>query len=126
MLGHKIYKKVVLVVLDGFGVATSSHGNAIGLAEPKTMDEIVKNYPALTLQASGPLVGLPWGEMGNSEVGHLNMGAGRIVSQDMPRITKSIQDRTFFENPVFLEAMEHVQKNGSRLHLVGLVSGGGV
>lgn len=126
MLSHKVYKKVVLVVLDGFGVATYSHGNAIALADPKTINEIVKTYPSLTLQASGPLVGLPWGEMGNSEVGHLNMGAGRIVSQDLPRITKSIQDHSFFQNPVFLEATEHVKKNGSRLHLVGLLSGGGV
>jgi len=126
MLAHKIYKKVVLVILDGFGVASYSHGNAIALSDPKTFDEIVQNYPSLTLQASGPLVGLPWGEMGNSEVGHLNMGAGRIVGQSLPRITQSIQDGSFFKNKVFLEAMDHVKKNASRLHLVGLVSDGGV
>jgi len=122
----KPYKKVVLVVLDGFGIATASQGNAITMAEPPTFNELVANYPATALQASGPSVGLPWGEMGNSEVGHLNLGAGRIVGQDLSRITLSIEDRTFFANPVFLEACEHVKKNNSKLHLMGLVSPGGV
>lgn len=126
MLQHKIYKKVVLVILDGFGVASYSHGNAIALADPKTINGIVKDYPSLTLQASGPLVGLPWGEMGNSEVGHLNMGAGRIVGESLPRITKAIQDRSFFKNQVFVDAMAHVKKNNSKLHVVGLLSDGGV
>ncbi len=120
------YKKVLLVVLDGFGIATPGHGNAITLAEPQTINDIVNNYPATTLQASGPSVGLPWGEMGNSEVGHLNLGAGRIVGQDLARITVAIEDRSFFKNPVFLKAIEHVKKNGSALHLMGMVSPGGV
>lgn len=123
---HKIYKKVVLVILDGFGVASYSHGNAIGLANPEALDYMASQFPSLTLQASGPLVGLPWGEMGNSEVGHLNIGAGRIVGQDLPRITTAIQDGSFFKNPVFLEAVEHVKKNKSKLHLAGMVSPGGI
>src|SRR5258708_1535114 len=122
----KPYKKLVLIVLDGFGIATASQGNAITLAEPTTINYLVDNFPATTLQASGPSVGLPWGEMGNSEVGHLNLGAGRIVGQDLARITLSIEDRSFFKNPAFLEAVEHVKKNNSNLHLVGLVSPGGV
>ncbi len=122
----KTYKKLLLVVLDGFGIASASHGNPITLAEPATIDQLIENYPATTLQASGPSVGLPWGEMGNSEVGHLNLGAGRIVGQDLSRITLSIKDRSFFKNPVFLESIEHVKRNNSALHLVGLISPGGV
>src|SRR5581483_6813536 len=123
---HQIYKKVVLVVLDGFGIAPVRPGNAIAQARTPTLDYFVSNFPALTLQASGPLVGLPWGEMGNSEVGHLNLGAGRIVGQDQPRITLSIQSGEFFKNPVFLQAVQHVKDNNSSLHLIGLVSAGGV
>lgn len=123
---HKTYKKVALVILDGFGVAPASHGNAISNAKMPNLDYIVSSFPSLTLQASGPLVGLPWGEMGNSEVGHLNIGAGRIVGQDLPRITSAIQSGDFFKNPVLLEAIEHTKKNNSSLHLLGLVSAGGV
>ncbi len=123
---HKVYKKVVLVIFDGFGVAPDGRGNGITQAQTPTFDYIVSNFPCLTLQASGPLVGLPWGEMGNSEVGHLNIGAGRIVGQDLPRITASIQSGEFFKNPVFLEAMDHVLKNNSSLHLMGMNSPGGV
>ncbi len=120
------YKKVVLIVLDGFGIATHSSGNAITNAKPAAFDYLVNNYPATTLQASGPTVGLPWGEVGNSEVGHLNLGAGRIVAQDLPRITLAIEDRSFFTNKEFLQAAEHVKKNNSSLHIVGLDSPGGV
>jgi len=123
---HKIYKKAVLVVLDGFGVASYGHGNAIAQAQPEVLDYIVSHYPSLTLQASGPLVGLPWGEMGNSEVGHLNIGAGRIVGQDLPRINAAIQNGEFFKNPAFLAACDHVKKNNSQLHLAGMISGGNV
>lgn len=123
---HKPYKKVVLVVLDGFGVASYSHGNAIALAEPDSLDNLVAHYPSASLLASGPVVGLPWGEVGNSEVGHLNIGAGRIVGQDLPRINAAIQDKTFFDNKAFLAACEHVKKNSSKLHLLGMVSIGGV
>lgn len=122
----KTYKKLLLIVLDGFGIASASQANPITLAEPMTFDNLIENYPATTLQASGPSVGLPWGEMGNSEVGHLNLGAGRIVGQDLSRITLAIEDRSFFKNPIFLEAIEHVKKTDSALHLVGLISPGGV
>lgn len=123
---HQTYKKVVLVVLDGFGVASYSHGNAIALAQPDSLDNLVSHYPAITLLAAGPVVGLPWGEVGNSEVGHLNIGAGRIVGQDLPRINAAIQDKTFFKNESLLAACEHVKKNNSKLHLMGMVSAGGV
>jgi len=125
-MNFKPYKKLLLIVLDGFGIATPSHGNAITLAEPQTINSLIDNYPSTVLQASGPAVGLPWGEMGNSEVGHLNLGAGRIVGQDLSRVTLSIEDRSFFKNPAFLEAIDHAKKNSSALHLVGLVSPGGV
>jgi 2,3-bisphosphoglycerate-independent phosphoglycerate mutase len=120
------YKKVVLVVLDGFGIASYSHGNAIALANPQSLDRLVSSYPAMTLLASGPVVGLPWGEVGNSEVGHLNIGAGRIVGQDLPRINAAIQDRTFFSNEAFIGACNHVKQNKSKLHLMGMISAGGV
>ncbi len=123
---HKIYKKVVLVILDGFGVAPAGRGNAISRASTPALNFIVGNFPSLTLQASGPLVGLPWGEMGNSEVGHLNIGAGRIVGQDLPRISGAIQSGEFFKNPVFLASLDHCKKNNSSLHLIGMVSPGGV
>ncbi|MDR3643183.1 MAG: 2,3-bisphosphoglycerate-independent phosphoglycerate mutase [Candidatus Doudnabacteria bacterium] len=126
LMKHKIYKKVALVILDGFGVAPAGRGNAISRAKTPTLDYLVDNYPSLTLQASGPLVGLPWGEMGNSEVGHLNIGAGRIVGQDLPRISNSIQNGGFFSNAVLVEAVEHAKKFNSSLHLVGMVSPGGV
>ncbi len=122
----RVYKKIVLVVLDGFGVATYGHGNAIALANPDALNSMVAHYPSLTLLASGPVVGLPWGEMGNSEVGHLNMGAGRIVGQDLPRINESISNGSFFKNEVFLEAINHVKTNNSKLHLLGMVSEGNV
>lgn len=123
---HKKYKKVILVILDGFGVASYSRGNAIALAGPEVLNYLVGQFPSATLQASGPLVGLPWGEMGNSEVGHLNIGAGRIVGQDLPRVTNSIQTGEFFRNKEFLAAMNHVKQNSSTLHLVGMISPGGV
>ncbi len=126
MLKPKLYKKVVLIVLDGFGVASPSRGNAISLAGTPHLDELVNAYPSTTLQASGPLVGLPWGEMGNSEVGHLNIGAGRIVAQDLPRINNSIGTGEFYKNSALVGACEHVKRNNSSLHIMGLGSGGGV
>lgn len=125
-MAYKLYKKVVLVILDGFGIASASVGNAISQAKVPTFDYIVNNFPSMSLQASGPLVGLPWGEMGNSEVGHLNIGAGRIVGQDLPRITSSIQNGEFLRNSAFLKAVKHVKKNNSCFHLLGMVSPGGV
>lgn len=120
------YKQLILLILDGFGTASIAEGNAISLANPPNLNYLADHFPKTTLQASGPTVGLPWGEKGNSEVGHLNIGAGRIVSQDLPRINKDISNGEFFRNPSFLSATAHVKKNHSRLHLVGLVSLGGV
>lgn len=125
-MNNPTYKKLLLVVLDGFGVATASQSNAVTMANPPTFNYLVDNFPVTTLQASGPSVGLPWGEMGNSEVGHLNLGAGRIVGQDLSRITMAIEDRSFFKNAAFMKAANHVRKNKSNLHLIGLVSPGGV
>lgn len=122
----KPYKKILLIVLDGFGIATKSRGNPVLASDPKTINHLVNTYISTTLQASGPAVGLPWGENGNSEAGHLNIGSGRIVGQDLPRITLAIEDRSFFNNPAFKEAIEHVKKNNSNLHLMGMVSPGGL
>jgi len=122
----KSIRSVVLIVLDGWGIAPPSQGNAITLAKTPIFNKLITSYPVFTLQASGEAVGLPWGEMGNSEVGHLNLGAGRIVWQTLPRINRSITDGSFFKNQVFLKAVEHVKKNKSNLHLLGLVSNGAV
>jgi len=114
------------MILDGYGLNPRKDHNAIAEAETPVMDRLMKEYPFVQGQASGEYVGLPDGQMGNSEVGHLNMGAGRIVYQDLTRITKSIKDGDFFENPALKGAMENVKKNNSSLHLYGLVSDGGV
>ena len=117
---------VVLLVLDGFGVAAPSRGNAITLAYTPHLNQLLRDYPSITLQASGEVVGLPWGEMGNSEVGHLNIGGGKIIYQSLPYINKSIADGSFFQNEAFLEACKHVREHNSTLHLMGLVSDGGI
>ncbi len=119
-------KPVVLMILDGYGLNEKSEGNAVALAKTPVMDELMRTCPFVRGNASGMAVGLPDGQMGNSEVGHLNMGAGRIVYQELTRITKEIQDGTFFENPALLHAVENCKKNGSALHLMGLLSDGGV
>lgn len=119
-------KPVVLIILDGWGLAPSGPGNAVSLAKTPNMDSLWASFPHCQLKASGEAVGLPSGEMGNSEVGHLTLGAGRIVYQDLPRINMAIADGTFFTNPAFLTVATHVKKNHSRLHLMGLVSPGGV
>jgi len=115
-----------LIILDGFGLSESVRGNAIAHAKTPNIDNLREKYPTCTLQASGEAVGLPEGQMGNSEVGHLNIGAGRIVYQDLTRISKAISDKTLFRNPVLKKAIEHVKTHGSCLHLMGLVSDGGV
>jgi 2,3-bisphosphoglycerate-independent phosphoglycerate mutase len=120
------YKPVVLVIMDGWGVAPSVDGNAITQADTPNFTKFLKNYPTMTVHASGNEVGLLFGEMGNSEVGHLNIGAGRVYYQSCPRINRAIDDSSFFDNPYFLAAVEHVKKNNSKLHLVGLVSSGNV
>jgi 2,3-bisphosphoglycerate-independent phosphoglycerate mutase len=119
-------KPVVLMVLDGYGLNERADGNAIAMANTPVMDQLMKECPFVQGQASGLAVGLPDGQMGNSEVGHMNIGAGRIIYQDLTRITKSIEDGDFFENKALLAAMENCKKNDSDLHLWGLLSDGGV
>ena len=119
-------KPVMLMILDGFGIAPKSEGNAVSLAKKPNFDRLIEKYPNSQLQASGLEVGLPEGQMGNSEVGHLNIGSGRIVYQELTRITKAIADGDFFENEALKIAMDNAKKNGSALHLMGLLSDGGV
>lgn len=119
-------KPTVLLILDGYGLNDRKEGNAVAQAKTPVMDRLMKEYPFKKGNASGMFVGLPDGQMGNSEVGHLNMGAGRIVYQDLTRITKEIQDGDFFKNEALLSAVENCKMNGSDLHLYGLVSDGGV
>ena len=119
-------KPTVLMILDGYGLNENTNGNAVAQAATPVMDKLMAEYPFVKGNASGMAVGLPDGQMGNSEVGHLNMGAGRIVYQDLTKITKAIQDGDFFENKALLAACENVKKNDSALHLFGLVSDGGV
>ena len=117
---------VVLIIMDGYGLAPADQGNAMSIAKQPVLDKLLAEYPSTTLSASGMDVGLPEGQMGNSEVGHTNIGAGRVVYQDLPRITKDIQDGTFFENEAFVQAIENCKKHDSALHLMGLMSDGGV
>lgn len=119
-------KPTVLMILDGYGLNTETKGNAVAEAATPVMDKLMADYPFVEGNASGMAVGLPEGQMGNSEVGHLNMGAGRIVYQDLTKITKAIQDGDFFENEALLAACENAKANDSALHLFGLVSDGGV
>jgi len=119
-------KPVVLVILDGWGIAPPSKGNGITLAKKPVFDHLVSTYPVMTLQASGEAVGLSWGEMGNSEVGHLNLGSGKIIYQTLPRINKAIETGTLNKNKALQKAIDYAKKNKSRLHLMGLVSNGGV
>ncbi len=119
-------KPVVLMVLDGYGLNDRTEGNAIALANTPVMDKLMKECPFVKGNASGLAVGLPDGQMGNSEVGHMNIGAGRIIYQDLTRITKDIEDGTFYNNETLLRAMENCRKNDSDLHLWGLLSDGGV
>lgn len=119
-------KTTVLMILDGYGLSDSVKGNAIAQAKTPVMDKLMAECPFVKGNASGLAVGLPDGQMGNSEVGHLNMGAGRIVYQDLTKITKSIQDGDFFENKALLDACANAKKHDSALHMFGLVSDGGV
>jgi 2,3-bisphosphoglycerate-independent phosphoglycerate mutase len=117
---------VALVILDGWGIAPPGPGNAVSLADTPTFDELWATYPHTQLAACGPAVGLPEGQMGNSEVGHLNLGAGTVVKQDLARIDDAIRDGTFFESPALREACAAARDTGGALHLAGLVSAGGV
>ena len=117
---------VALIIMDGFGLRDDKIGNAVALANKPNYDILWNNFPHETLTASGEAVGLPAGQMGNSEVGHLNIGAGRIVYQNLTRINKSIREANFFDNETLLRTVEHAKKHGSALHLMGLLSDGGV
>lgn len=119
-------KPTVLMILDGYGLNEKTEGNAVAQAKTPVMDKLMAECPFVKGNASGMAVGLPDGQMGNSEVGHLNMGAGRIVYQELTRITKEIEDGVFFENEALLKAVENCKKNQSDLHLFGLLSDGGV
>ena len=119
-------KLTMLMILDGFGINKEKNGNAIAMAKTPTIDKLMKQFPNTIIHASGLDVGLPDGQMGNSEVGHTNIGAGRIVYQELTRITKSIEDGDFFSIPEFTAAIENCKKNNSKLHIMGLLSDGGV
>ena len=119
-------KPVMLMILDGFGINNAQDANAVKLANTPNIDKLMKKYPTSVVHTSGLDVGLPEGQMGNSEVGHTNIGAGRIVYQELTRITKSIEDGDFFSIPEFIEAIENCKKHNSKLHILGLVSDGGV
>ena len=116
--------RTMLIIMDGWGWREAEEGNAVRLARTPHVDALMAHYPSTLIQASGPWVGLPEGQMGNSEVGHLNLGAGRVVYQDIMRIHRAVEDGSFFENPVLVRAMETAR--GHTLHLMGLVSDGGV
>ena len=119
-------KPLALIILDGFGYNPSDYGNAIRAAKTPNLDKLFATCPHTLIGASGMDVGLPDGQMGNSEVGHTNIGAGRVVYQELTRITKSISDGDFFQNEALCGAVENCKKNGTALHLMGLLSDGGV
>lgn len=119
-------RPVALIILDGFGIAPPSRANAISLAKTPNFDKYSQNYPIMPLAASGEAVGLSWGEVGNSQVGHLSLGSGVIPYQNLPRITKAITDGEFYKNEAFIKACQNANKNEKALHLVGLVSTGGI
>jgi 2,3-bisphosphoglycerate-independent phosphoglycerate mutase len=119
-------RPLILIILDGWGINPRSEGNAIAKASKPVMDRLLANYPSTQISISGLDVGLPPGQMGNSEVGHMHLGAGRVVYQDLTLIHKAIDEGTFFSNPVFKGALDAVRKTGGRLHLMGLLGDGGV
>src|SRR3989338_2636603 len=122
---EKNFRPTVLIINDGWGVAPDSDGNAITHAKTLNFTKWIKTYPTMTIKSSGIDVGLSWGEMGNSEVGHLNIGAGRVYYQTLPRISKEIADKSFFNNSVLQKIVDHA-KSGGKLHLFGIVSAGNV
>jgi 2,3-bisphosphoglycerate-independent phosphoglycerate mutase len=120
------HKPVILCIMDGFGIAPAGLGNAVAEAKMPVFRRLIDNYPAMTLQASGAAVGLSWGQMGNSEVGHVTIGAGRVFYQSLPRINLAIETGEFFQNTAWQKAAAHLRETGGRLHVLGLVSAGGV
>ena len=119
-------KPLILIIMDGFGINPDTYGNAVKAARTPNLTRLFEENPCTAIGASGMDVGLPDGQMGNCEVGHTNIGAGRVVYQELTRITKSIGDGDFFENPALLDAIENAKKPGAALHLAGLLSDGGV
>lgn len=119
-------RPIVLCILDGYGLSPKVEGNAVRLANTPNLDDLMAMYPTTTIKASGNPVGLPNGQMGNSEVGHMNIGAGRIVYQSLTLINKAVEDGEFYKNEKFLNAMEHAKKHNSKFHIMGLLSNGGV
>ena len=115
-----------LIIMDGFGLSKETRGNAVAAADTPHLDKLFQEYAHTSLEASGLSVGLPAGQMGNSEVGHTNIGGGRVVFQDLPRITNAIEDGSFFENPAYCHAMDACREKDTALHLIGLLSNGGV
>lgn len=122
----KAYRPIVLVIMDGWGINTELEGNAIANARTPNIGDYKANYPCIALQASGISVGLAWGEPGNSEVGHMTIGSGMILYQNLPRINLAIQNGTFFSNQVLIQAFDQAKRKGTAVHLLGLVSNGGV
>ena len=119
-------KPVALIIMDGFGYTENKEGSAIALAKTPNIDKFKEEYPNTLIHASGLDVGLPDGQMGNSEVGHTNIGAGRLVYQSLELINSKIKDGSFYSNDEFLKVIRHVKDNNSKLHLIGLLSDGGV
>ena len=119
-------KPVALIILDGFGCRNETVGNAVYLSKKPNFDRYWNTYPHTHLEASGEAVGLPEGQMGNSEVGHTNIGAGRVVYQELTRVSKTIREGEFFNNETFINAINHCKEKGTALHMYGLVSDGGV
>src|SRR6516225_1898226 len=119
-------RPLVLIILDGWGYAPPSKANAISLARKPNYDRLLREYPNTLIHTSGRYVGLPNGQMGNSEVGHLNIGAGRVVAMDISKIDVMIENGDFFGNPVLVDAVKHARSGGRRLHIFGLLSDGGV
>ena len=119
-------KKVLLCIMDGVGLREASFGNAYKNANTKTLDKLIKEYPNIKLVASGQEVGLPKGQMGNSEVGHSTIGSGRIIYQSLEKINQSIENKTFYQNSELINAIQHAKSNNSKLHLIGLLSDGGI
>ena len=119
-------QKALLMILDGWGIGADTKSNAIYSAHPAYWNHLIETYPHSQLQASGENVGLPDGQMGNSEVGHLNIGAGRVVYQDLVKINKAIEDGSILNNPQIVEAFDYAKRTGKAMHFMGLTSNGGV
>src|SRR6478672_3262876 len=119
-------KPLILTILDGWGFSPAIEGNAIAAARKPAYDKLLREFPNTLIHTSGPFVGLPEGQMGNSEVGHLNIGAGRVVYQELTRISKAIDDGDFFDNDALCSVVDKTKAVGGALHLMGLVSDGGV